>query len=93
MAELYEKYKGQVEFVGISTGPRDSIDDVRSFIQGYKFSWTFVHDKDNLVVRTYQVNSVPTSYFLDQDGVIRAIHIGAMNHELIEGYLRQVRPK
>jgi thiol-disulfide isomerase/thioredoxin len=99
MQKLYDKYKDQVEFVGVSMGPRDSTEAVKNFINHpptgaagpFTYTWRFVHDGNYDVATRYQVSAVPSSYFVGTDGVIRAVHIGGMNREQIESYLQQVK--
>ena len=38
----------------------------------------------------YRVRGYPSSYFIDQNGVIRAVHIGLMTEEQLEDYLKEV---
>ncbi|HUP28189.1 MAG TPA: TlpA disulfide reductase family protein [Chloroflexia bacterium] len=90
MQKMYEKYKGRVQIVGISMGPRDQPDMAREFVEGRGFEWTFVHDEDYKVASQYSIQSVPTSFFIDKDGVVSAIHIGAMTGPQIDGYLRHI---
>lgn len=90
MQKMHEKYKGQVEIVGISMGPRDEPDIVRGFINGRGYSWTFVHDEAYDVAQRYQVQSVPTSYFVNKDGSISAVQIGAMTSAQIDRYMQRI---
>jgi thiol-disulfide isomerase/thioredoxin len=91
LQEIYTKYKGEVEFVGISMGPRDSGEGVVDFIKDAGYSWTFAHDDTYQVATDYQVSAVPSSYFIDASGVIRAVHVGAMTEQQIEAYLQKIR--
>lgn len=99
MQKLYDKYKDQVEFIGVSMGPRDSTDLVKNFINHpptgeagpFTYTWRFVHDSKYEVATRYQVSAVPSSYFVGTDGVIRAVHIGGMNGPQIEAYLQQAK--
>jgi hypothetical protein len=43
------------------------------------------------VAEKYQVAQVPSSYFIDKNGVIKAIQIGAMNEEMMESYFQQLK--
>jgi thiol-disulfide isomerase/thioredoxin len=100
MQRLYTQYKDQVEFVGISMGPRDSTSVVKSFVNHppaerpntpLAYTWRFVHDGNYDVATRYQVSAVPSSFFVGRDGVIKAVHIGGMSAQQIESYLQQVK--
>jgi hypothetical protein len=41
------------------------------------------------VARLYGVLNYPTSVFIDEDGVVTAVHLGLMTEEQIEGYLAE----
>jgi thiol-disulfide isomerase/thioredoxin len=91
MQKFYNQHKGQLEMIGISMGPRDTPDMVRSFVDQYSYTWTFIHDADYSVATTYRIQAVPTSYFLNSDGVIKAVNIGPMDAPKMEEYLRKIR--
>lgn len=91
MQKIYNKYKGQLEMLGVTMAPRDEPQGVRTFVDAAKYNWTFVHDADYGVATTYQIEGVPSSYFIDKSGVIRTVHIGAMNYDQMEKYLEQIR--
>lgn len=84
MQKLFDKYRGRLEMLGISMGPRDDPTRVQVFVDAAKYGWTFIHDPDYLVATDYQVQAIPSSYFIDKDGVIRAVQVGAMNFGQME---------
>lgn len=85
---LYQKYSDKgVKFIGV-----DLLDPeyrVRQFVQEGGYPWIFVLDTSGLVGRTYRVASIPTSFVVDREGVIRLASIGAMNKKITEGWLDQ----
>jgi cytochrome c biogenesis protein CcmG/thiol:disulfide interchange protein DsbE len=87
--DLYARFKGEVQFVGISMGPRDEPAGVMQFIKQYKFTWTFLHDADSSVTTLYQVQGLPSTFFIDKDGVIRAIHVGGSDSATLESNLQR----
>jgi|SRR5688572_13479759 len=91
MQRLYNQYKGQMEFVGVSMGPRDNSPLVASFVNAAGYNWLFVQDDTYDVATRYQVMAVPSSYFVGADGIIRAVQVGGMNGPMMESYLQQIR--
>lgn len=91
MQKLYNQYKGQIEFVGVSMGPRDNAPGVKSFVNNAPYNWTFVQDDDYSVANRYEVQAVPSSFFIGSDGVIKAVHVGAVNESQLQAYLQQVK--
>ena len=91
MQKLRNKYGDQLQILGISMAPRDDPPTVKSFVDSFKYDWTFIHDADYSVATTYQVMAVPSSYFIDKAGVIRAVHIGGMNYDQMDQYVQKTR--
>jgi thiol-disulfide isomerase/thioredoxin len=88
LEKLYAKYKDQVDFVGVSMGPRDEPAGVEQFVQLNKYSWTFIHDTDSSVSINYQVEGIPSTFFVDKNGVIRSIHVGGADAATLENGLQ-----
>lgn len=91
MQRLYDKYPGQLEIVGVSMGPRDYPEQVKNFVDQYKYPWTFIHDPDYAIATTYQVAAIPSSYFIDKNGVIKAVQVGGMNLDIMERNFQLIR--
>lgn len=90
MANLYNAHKNDIEIIGVSMGPRDWPEQVLSFVSKTTYNWKFIHDSDYKVATRYQVSAIPSSYFIDKNGVINTVHIGAMTGSMMEGYTEQV---
>ncbi len=65
---------------------------VRQYIQRGGFSWTIVLDSTGEVARDYQIAAIPTSFFLDEEGLIRMINVGAMTKRAMEAKLAEAMP-
>ncbi len=85
---IHQEYKGQ-DVVVIGVDLMETEDEVRQFVQRGGYSWTFVIDTTGEVGRNYGVTAIPTSFFLDKDGVIQAISIGAMTKRQMESRLAE----
>ena len=88
MEKLYQQYKGQVHIIGISMGPRDDVPNVKQFVDLNGYHWEFIHDPDSSVMNTYQVTGIPSSFFIDKKGVIRAVHVGGATAPTLEANLK-----
>ena len=62
-------------------------DTVRQFVEQGGYSWTFVIDTTGEVSNNYEVTAIPTSFFIDREGVIRAVKIGSMTKRAMEARL------
>jgi peroxiredoxin len=66
-------------------------DRLRSFVHERGLSYRILLDEDGSVSRTYRVRGIPSSFFIDRDGVIRVHHVGALEPELLAQYLERVQ--
>lgn len=70
LVKLYEKYGGNVQIYAVNITTSDSIDGARSFAKEYGFKFPVLLDTDDVVTKQYNVQAIPTTYFVNEDGVI-----------------------
>jgi peroxiredoxin len=88
MEELYQEYKDKdVVIIGVNLGEFRS--SVQSFVEENGYSWTFVIDSTGQVTWDYLITAIPTSFFIDEDGIIRASQVSAMSKALMEAKLAE----
>jgi peroxiredoxin len=79
--------------LAINATQQDSVDQALAFAQEYGLSFPLLFDADGQVYRNYQVRSLPTSFFVDPQGVIREVVVGgpiseALLHVRVEQLLK-----
>ncbi len=72
-----ERLAGQVAFVGLNQGETPA--EVKTFAEQMGLTFPIPLDEKMDVSRAYSVRSLPTTFFIDRDGVIREMQIGALN--------------
>jgi len=90
--EIYEEWtdKGLV-LLAINIG--ESSSTVRDFIQSQNLSFTVLLDTKKDVAQRYGVSGIPTTLFIDEDGIIKDKVIGAFqNKTQIEDRLSKIMP-
>lgn len=91
MQQVYEEHGGDVVILGVNMTPSESSQEtVRSFIQDQSLSFPIVLDEEGQVKDRYRVISYPTTYVLDQDGIIRQIYRGPVNTEMMNNTIRDM---
>jgi cytochrome c biogenesis protein CcmG/thiol:disulfide interchange protein DsbE len=65
----------------------DSPDDVTKFIAEQGADWSTYADPGAKIQQAYDVVVPPTTFFVDRDGVVRAVQLGEMNAEILEHQL------
>jgi peroxiredoxin len=73
------------EILGIATQSDDAT--VRAFSQELKMDFPLLPDVESRVVSLYHVLPIPTTFFIDKDGIIRLIQTGAVTRPLMEKWL------
>ncbi|NOY97760.1 MAG: TlpA family protein disulfide reductase [Chloroflexi bacterium] len=73
----YEEYREQgFTVLAVNMTAQDQLSDVTQFVSEYSLTFPILLDPDGSVAQTYQVRSLPTSFFVGRDGVIREVVIG-----------------
>jgi peroxiredoxin len=65
---------------------------VQAFLDERNLSFPVVLDSQYEASQLYQVNSLPTTFFIDRDGIIREIVVGQMNAALLKQQIRSIYP-
>jgi peroxiredoxin len=61
----------------------------RFFYEDLKLTFTPLLDDEARVNDQYRVFNLPTTYFVDRDGIIRGVHRGVLTLSMIDDYLQQ----
>jgi thiol-disulfide isomerase/thioredoxin len=87
------KAKG-VEFVGIVSGGKDSIDNAKAFTRKFQVSYPSMFDADNSLVLAFAgqlpPSAIPTTLVLDRDGRVAARALGEVDRSRLLGMIEPV---
>ncbi|MBM6996316.1 TlpA family protein disulfide reductase [Paenibacillus sp. DXFW5] len=85
MQQFYEDYQKDTVILGVNlTSTEDSPKDVRPFIEEFGLTFPIVMDEEGALMADYTVIAYPTTFVLDEQGVIREIFRGAINYEIMQ---------
>ncbi|ENQ3078173.1 redoxin domain-containing protein [Bacillus cereus] len=87
MQEFYNKYQKDVEILAVNYTASEGTDGkekVRKFGEEKGVTFPILLDTDIKVTTTYKVITIPTSYFVDTNGVIQDKFIGPMTVQEME---------
>ena len=74
---VYSEYQADgLEVIAINATDQDELASVQSFIAERQLTFPILLDKDGEVSRLYNLHSLPTSFFVDQNGIIQEVVIG-----------------
>ncbi|MFC1962861.1 peroxiredoxin family protein [Chloroflexota bacterium] len=85
---VYQKYRDK-NVVVIGVDLFESEDKISQFVQQGGYSWTFAIDSMGEVSKNYRVAAIPASFFIDREGIIRAVNIGPMTMRAMEAKLAE----
>jgi thiol-disulfide isomerase/thioredoxin len=85
---IHQEYKDK-DVVVIGIAIMEPEDVVRQYVEQGSYSWTFVLDDSGKVASDYRVTVIPTSFFIDQAGIIQAANIGGMAKQAMENKLAE----
>ena len=77
LEKSYEQYKDSgVVILGVNLTNQDSLSDVTSFVKEYKLTYPILLDQDGRVGYLYQIEGLPSTFFINRNGVIRTVVVG-----------------
>jgi peroxiredoxin len=72
----YRKYQSRgIVFLGVDV-QQDTWDDAADFLEAFGVTYPAVRDANGEIARKYQLLGLPTTYFIDRDGIVRAKVVG-----------------
>jgi cytochrome c biogenesis protein CcmG, thiol:disulfide interchange protein DsbE len=87
--KMHQTYADQ-GLVVLGVNKEDSASDVQVYMDRMKLTYPMLLDSDGKVSDDYLIQGLPYSYFIDKDGVIRAIYIGEMTSAKMEEQVQLV---
>ena len=86
LEQIYQENKAQgLEVLAVNTTDQDSESAAANFAQEFGLTFPILLDRDGSVSKRYQLLALPTTYFIDRRGIIRAVIPGGpMSETLIE---------
>ncbi|MBI3953605.1 MAG: TlpA family protein disulfide reductase [Chloroflexi bacterium] len=73
--QVYNEYQGR-GFAVVAVNLGEPRGDVAEYVQLGGYTWNFVLDPGQTVTKRYNILGLPSSFFLDRQGVIRQVHVG-----------------
>ncbi|WP_183241806.1 TlpA family protein disulfide reductase [Anoxybacillus mongoliensis] len=85
MQQFYEQYGQHVAIVAVNlTNKEKNHQAVETFINEKGVSFDIMLDEQGIVSKTYEVITIPTSYIIDEQGVIRSKHVGPLSYDAMK---------
>ena len=80
------------DFVVLGVSIEDPPETVQAFVAEYGVTYPVLLDSEGEMVRVYRAAGLPTSVFVDPQGVIRIRHVGYLSEAQLKQYLQSLLP-
>jgi cytochrome c biogenesis protein CcmG, thiol:disulfide interchange protein DsbE len=92
LEKVYEEYKDQGLIVlGLDATDQDNLDAIAPFEKQYNLTFPILLDTNGEASALYELRSLPTSFFIGRDGVIREVVIGGpMSEALLRTNIEEI---
>ena len=88
MPDFHEKYLelgDEIHFLMVNmTGGRETLSSAKAFISEKGYTFPVFYDTDSDAAMTYNVYSLPTTYFIDAEGYLIAQATGAISADTLQ---------
>ena len=89
-----ENQERDLIILAVNTTNQDSIEKAVSFAEEFELTFPILFDRDGSVSRLYQTSALPTTYFINREGIIEKVVIGgpmseALLKSVVEGLLQE----
>lgn len=91
--EAYQKYGGDIQFLMVNQtdGSRETLDTAASFIRDKGYGFPIFYDTTFSAAFAYNVQSIPSTFFIDSSGKVVAVFSGSMSKEKLEANLGRLQ--
>ncbi len=86
--DAQDRYTDRLVVLGVNSEEKSSL--VAEFIQNLGIHYQILVDEFGAVSDLYQVLALPSTIFIDEQGIIRRQHTGVMSEDQFQVYLTQV---
>lgn len=84
------RYAGKALVIGVDQAEAAPV--VRKFVEQLQVSYPIPLDTDQKVAHSYNVGGLPTTFFIDSDGIIRHMWLGEMNRITLAEAVAKIMP-
>ena len=89
LAEVFNEAGDDVVFIGLNL--QESPEAVAGFKEEYSIEFPVVLNEDGRLTEIYRPIGLPTSWFIDVDGVVRYVHAGPITKNVLAKAIEDVR--
>lgn len=84
----YQLYQGEIVVIAVNIS--ESEQTVRQFVEENGLTFEVMIDKNGAIERLYRIRGYPTTFLINEKGIIEVRHEGYMSEDVLNGYLERV---
>lgn len=84
----YDEHQSELAVLAVNFD--EPKDEVQAFAEELGLTFEILLDPGAAVQDLYRVRGYPTTYFVDADGLVQAVHLGGMSERQLEEYLQRL---
>ncbi|KON88616.1 alkyl hydroperoxide reductase [Sporosarcina globispora] len=85
--KFYTQKGDEVAILAVNIDPQS---DVAGFAEEMRVNFPILLDVDEKASNAYQILTIPTTYFIDEEGIIRNKYLSAMSMEIMNQYMDEM---
>jgi thiol-disulfide isomerase/thioredoxin len=86
--KYFQKYPQELQVVAVNDGESEEV--VRTFAEGLDLSFPILLDPQSDTSRRYNVLGLPTTFFIDKNGILKYQHTGILTEAQLLNYLKEL---
>lgn len=91
LVRAYDAHKAEdLVILAVNFTVGDALPDVQAFVDEFKMTFPVLLDEDGAVADLYRVRGLPLSVFINREGAISHIQIGAMTGEQVDEFVGEI---
>lgn len=91
LEKQYQRYKELgIEVVGVNISETPLA--IQQFVDDYNVSFPILMDRQSEISRLYKIGPIPTTFFIDKNGIIQDQFIGQMNESILMEKMKKITP-
>jgi peroxiredoxin len=84
LERVYQDYsKNKLVILAVNATNQDNLENILAFLQENNISFPILFDEDGTVNQLYKVSALPTTFFIDSNGIIQNVVIGGPMSEAL----------
>ncbi|WP_020155943.1 TlpA family protein disulfide reductase [Caldibacillus debilis] len=91
LQKFYRRHGGEIAVLAVNlTFGKENPETVKKFVEDHGLTFPVLLDREGKMMKEYGVVGIPTSFFIDEKGMIRRKYVGPMKEKDMDKIFRQM---